>query len=325
MDWVNVLLVIVLSYAIGAFPSAYLIGRLNGINIFELGSGNMGATNVLRTLGWRWALTVFVLDVGKGILAVNLSARLADPAMLSATSAGVISAVAVVVGHNWSLFASLLTGTIRGGKGAATAAGTWLILLPLGVLAWALIHASGIHATIAGVLLGFTIPVLHRQSASVPESEPGLAEVFEHRFRPLSAGIAVPVFAFFSAGVAIGGAEGFMDALTDPVTIGILVGLVVGKPIGITLSTWLVTRARGISLDPSLRWVDLVGVGLLAGVGFTVSLLVAELSFSVGDPHFDHAKLAILLASVVAAVLASTILIPRDRRYRRAASLDAQN
>lgn len=198
-------------------------------------------------------------------------------------------------------------------------AAAWLILLPLGVLAWALIHASGIHATIAGVLLGFTIPVLHRRSANVPESEPGLAEVFEHRFRPLSAGVAVPVFAFFSAGVAISGAEGFMDALTDPVAVGIIVGLVVGKPIGITLSTWLITRARGISLDPTLRWVDLVGVGLLGGVGFTVSLLVAELSFSAGDPHFDHAKLGILIASVVAAVLASIVLIPRDRRYRRAA------
>ncbi len=160
MDWVNVLLVIVLSYAIGAFPSAYLIGRLNGINIFELGSGNMGATNVLRTLGWRWALTVFVLDVGKGILAVNLSARLVDPAMLSATSAGVISAVAVVVGHNWSLFASLLTGTIRGGKGAATAAGTWLILLPLQVLLIPLIVAVFAVAKTRYMSLGVLLGVL---------------------------------------------------------------------------------------------------------------------------------------------------------------------
>uniref|UniRef100_UPI00249BD7C3 Na+/H+ antiporter NhaA n=1 Tax=Pseudomonas sp. PS02285 TaxID=2991441 RepID=UPI00249BD7C3 len=78
----------------------------------------------------------------------------------------------------------------------------WLILLPIGVVAWAFVHASGIHATIAGVLLGFTIPVLHRRRDHTPDTEPGLAEVFEHRFRPLSAGVAVPVFAFFSAGVA---------------------------------------------------------------------------------------------------------------------------
>jgi acyl phosphate:glycerol-3-phosphate acyltransferase len=134
MDWLNVLLVIVISYVIGSFPSAYLAGRLNGINIFELGSGNMGTTNTLRTLGWFWAVLVLAVDLGKGVFAVLLCARLTDPAVLSTTSASVISAIAVVVGHNWSLFASVLTGTIRGGKGAATAAGTWLILMPIQIL-----------------------------------------------------------------------------------------------------------------------------------------------------------------------------------------------
>lgn len=202
-------------------------------------------------------------------------------------------------------------------------AAAWVVLLPLGVVAWALIHASGIHATIAGVLLGFTIPVLHRRRDRVAPEEPGLAEVFEHRFRPLSAGIAVPVFAFFSAGVALGGLDGFLSALRDPVTIGIVVALVLGKPIGIVATTWLTTRVRGIDLDPALRWVDLVGVGLLAGIGFTVSLLVTELSFSSADPHHDHAKVAILLASVLAALMASVLLIARNRRYRRIAEAEA--
>lgn len=199
----------------------------------------------------------------------------------------------------------------------------WLILLPIGVVAWAFVHASGIHATIAGVLLGFTIPVLHRRRDHRPETEPGLAEVFEHRFRPLSAGVAVPVFAFFSAGVALGGIEGFVSALTDPVTIGIVVALVAGKPVGIVAVTWLTTRVRGINLDPALKWVDLIGVGLLAGIGFTVSLLVTELSFSATDPHHDHAKVAILLASVLAALIASVLLSTRNRRYRRIAEEDA--
>src|SRR5699024_419291 len=106
-------------------------------------------------------------------------------------------------------------------------AGAWLILLPIGTIAWALIHASGIHATIAGVLLGFTIPVLRRRREHAADPEPGLAEVFEHRFRPLSTGVAVPVFAFFSAGVALGGMVGIRAALTDPVTIGIVTALVV--------------------------------------------------------------------------------------------------
>jgi NhaA family Na+:H+ antiporter len=144
----------------------------------------------------------------------------------------------------------------------------------------------------------------------------GLAEVFEHRFRPLSAGVAVPVFAFMSAGVAIGGLDGFVAALTDPVTIGIIVALVVGKPLGIVSMTWIVTRATRANLDPSVKWIDLIGVGLLAGIGFTVSLLVAELSFGLGSAFDDHAKIGILLASVLAALLAAAVLVTRNRRYR---------
>ena len=98
-----------------------------------------------------------------------------------------------------------------------------------------------------------------------------------------------------------------------------MVALVAGKPIGILLATWLTTRVRQIRLDPSLAWIDIVGVGLLAGIGFTVSLLVTELSFSASDPHHDHAKIAILLASVIAAAGASVLLTARNRRYRRSA------
>lgn len=192
----------------------------------------------------------------------------------------------------------------------------WLILLPIGVVAWALTHASGIHATIAGVVLGLTIPVIHRRSDHADESDAGLAEHFEHRFRPLSAGIAVPVFAFFSAGVTVGGLSGFGSALTEQVTLGIMLALVLGKPLGILATTWALTRAGVVRLDPSLRWVDLAGVGVLAGIGFTVSLLVAELSFPIGSLAHSHSKVAILCASTLAASLAAIILTARNRRYR---------
>ncbi|MFE6996177.1 Na+/H+ antiporter NhaA [Microbacterium sp. NPDC057659] len=195
----------------------------------------------------------------------------------------------------------------------------WLILLPIGFVAWALMHASGIHATIAGVLLGFTIPVLHRRADRADDSGPGLAETFEHRFRPLSAGFAVPVFAFFSAGVAIGGGDGLLSAAADPVVVGIVIALVLGKPLGITAATWIVTRIRRIDLDPALRWIDIAGVGVLAGIGFTVSLLVTELSFAAGSEHADHGKVAVLTASVIAALAAATVLGIRNRRYRRLA------
>ena len=128
----------------------------------------------------------------------------------------------------------------------------WLILLPIGVVAWALMHASGIHATIAGVLLGITIPVLHRR-ADRGQAGPGLAEESEHRFRPLSAGIAVPVFAFFAAGVSVGGWASVQTALTHPVTYAIIAALVLGKPLGIVVTTWAVTKLTGSSLDPALR------------------------------------------------------------------------
>ncbi|MEX3650773.1 Na+/H+ antiporter NhaA, partial [Mycolicibacterium porcinum] len=106
----------------------------------------------------------------------------------------------------------------------------WWILLPPAVLAWALVHASGVHATVAGVVLGFTVPVLGRHAS---------AEHFEHLVRPLSAGFAVPVFAFFAAGVTVGGWSGFADALSHPVTIGVIAGLVLGKPIGVLGTTYL--------------------------------------------------------------------------------------
>lgn len=195
----------------------------------------------------------------------------------------------------------------------------WLLLLPVGIVFWALVHASGIHATIAGVVLGFLVPVRTSTRRGEDPDDPGLAEVFEHRFRPLSAGVAVPVFAFFSAGVAVGGVEGFTSALTDPVTIGIVLGLVLGKPVGITLTTWAVTRFTRSELDPAVGWPDVVGVGTLAGIGFTVSLLVAELSFGVGTPHGDHAKVGIFLASLLAALLGGGLLSLRNRRYRRSA------
>ncbi|GAB3616497.1 Na+/H+ antiporter NhaA [Okibacterium endophyticum] len=196
-------------------------------------------------------------------------------------------------------------------------AAAWLVLLPLGLLAWGLLHASGIHATIAGVVLGFCIPVVRSQASGGPDAGPGLAEIFEHRFRPLSTGFAVPVFAFFAAGVAIGGVDGFMSAIADPVMIGILAGLVAGKPLGILLATWLITRFRHAHLDSSFGWIDVLGVGILAGIGFTVSLLVAELSFEHGSTHADHAKVAIFTASVIAALLAAIILRVRNRHYRR--------
>ena len=192
-------------------------------------------------------------------------------------------------------------------------AAAWLILLPIGIVAWGFVHASGVHATVAGVLLGFAVPVFYKETLRAR----GLCEAFEYRFRPMSAGIAVPIFAFFAAGVNVGGWDGLVGSLTEPVTVGIMVALVLGKPIGITLTTWLALKATGRPLDRSYRWIDLFGVGAMAGIGFTVSLLVTELSFPFGTAEQNYAKAAVLMGSLLAAIIGGTLLSIRNRHYRR--------
>ena len=127
-----IVLVVAMGYIIGSFPTAYLVARAKGVNIFTVGSGNMGANNVARALGWPYGGLVWLLDGAKGVLAILL-ARWMLPQ--SSSAASVLAAVAVVAGHNWSLLATLLTGSIRGGKGAATASGTMILLLPTLVVA----------------------------------------------------------------------------------------------------------------------------------------------------------------------------------------------
>lgn len=192
----------------------------------------------------------------------------------------------------------------------------WVILLPLGLITWALFLESGIHATIAGVILGFCVPVRMTSQAKAAGSNGGLSEVLEHRLRPLSTGFCVPLFAFFSAGVAIGGWDGLQRAVADPVAIGIIVGLVVGKTVGITGTTWLITRFRGVNLDSDIAWVDIIGLAVTGGIGFTVSMLVAELSFAAGEAHTEDAKIGIMIGSVTAAICGAIILSIRNKHYK---------
>ncbi len=184
----------------------------------------------------------------------------------------------------------------------------WWVLLPLAVTTWALVHASGIHATVAGVLLGFAIPVLGRHAS---------AESFEHRLRPISAGFAVPVFAFFAAGVTVGGWSGLGSAFTHPVTIGVIAGLVIGKPLGVWLTAYLLAKFTHATLDDELAWRDVLGVALLAGIGFTVSLLIGELAFGYGTVTSDDVKIGVLVGSVLAGGVAAVVLVSRNAVYRR--------
>ena len=194
---------------------------------------------------------------------------------------------------------------------------SWWLLIPLAAGTWALVHASGVHATVAGVLLAFSVPVIRSQAAGGPDAGPGLAEHFENRIRPLSAGFAVPVFAFFAAGVTIGGWRGLTASLTDTVALGIITGLVVGKTIGIFGATYLTARFTKARLDDDLRWVDVLGLAALAGIGFTVSLLIGDLAFGAGSERDNHVKVGVLTGSFLAATIAAVILRARNRTYRR--------
>lgn len=137
MDIELLLKIVSITYLIGSIPTAYLVGRLNGINIFDIGSGNMGANNTARALGIQWGVLVWLLDGLKGIIALIIARWIAPSEHHQA--AMIMGAVGVVLGHNWSIFATLMTGHIRGGKGAATASGTWVLLVPPLLIAMVLV------------------------------------------------------------------------------------------------------------------------------------------------------------------------------------------
>ncbi|MFI1837618.1 Na+/H+ antiporter NhaA [Streptomyces olivaceoviridis] len=187
----------------------------------------------------------------------------------------------------------------------------WYVYVPLGVVVWALMYNSGVHATIAGVAMGLMLRCTTREGE---ERSPG--ERIEHLVRPLSAGLAVPLFALFSAGVSIsGGALG--DLFTRPETLGVVLGLVVGKAVGIFGGTWLTVRFTRAQLSEDLAWADVFAVATLAGIGFTVSLLIGELAFEGDAVLTDEVKAAVLTGSLIATACATVLLKLRNAKYRR--------
>jgi NhaA family Na+:H+ antiporter len=142
--------------------------------------------------------------------------------------------------------------------------------------------------------------------------------------RPISAGIAVPVFAFFASGVRVVDG-GLRVALTDAVALGVIAGLVLGKVVGVFGSTFLVARFTKARLDDDIAWRDVGGLAMLTGVGFTVSLLIGELAFGAGSERDDSVKLAVLIGSLLSALIASVLLRIRNQVYRRIAELESRD
>lgn len=185
----------------------------------------------------------------------------------------------------------------------------WWWYVPLGVTTWALMYNSGVHATVAGVAMGL---ILRTTPDKGEVASPG-ARV-SHLVHPVSAGVAVPLFALFAAGVTVSGAA-LTRVFTDPEPLGVVTGLVVGKILGIFLGTYLAARFTRAQLNPDLAWADVFGLATLAGIGFTVALLIGELAFP-DAAEAEDIKAAVLVGSLIAAVLAAVLLRRRNRVYK---------
>jgi NhaA family Na+:H+ antiporter len=179
----------------------------------------------------------------------------------------------------------------------------WWLLVPIAVAAWALMHASGVHATISGVLMGLSVPALARGG-----EEEAMTHRFVERIQPWSAGLVLPVFAFFAAGVSVVDSGGLGGMLADPVAVGVYVGLPLGKVLGIWGGVALLTKLTRLRLGDGITLADIFPTAMVAGIGFTVSLLIASLSFDPADPASAHARVAVLLGSLIAAVLGAILL-----------------
>ncbi|MFD5786769.1 Na+/H+ antiporter NhaA [Streptomyces sp. NPDC127037] len=195
----------------------------------------------------------------------------------------------------------------------------WWWYVPLGVTVWVLMYNGGVHATVAGVAMGLIL----RTTRDAGEKKSPAARV-AHLVHPVSAAVAVPLFALFAAGVSITGAA-LGEVFTSPEPLGIVIGLIAGKTVGIFAGTYLAARFTRARLNPDLAWADVLGLSVLAGIGFTVALLIGELAFPDGRTG-EHVKAAVLIASVLAALLAAALLRRRNTIYRRlyeAENLDA--
>ncbi|WP_314175361.1 Na+/H+ antiporter NhaA [Streptomyces winkii] len=282
-----------------------------------VGGGRLGgwavpmATDIAFALG---VLAVIGSHLPSGVRAFLLTLAVVD-------DLGAILVIAVFFTStlNWAALAGAAAGLVLFGVlHRRLGVRGWYVYVPLALAVWALTYSSGIHATIAGVAMGMLLRSRPRTGPGrKPEETTSPAERVEHLLRPLSAGVAVPVFALFTAGVTVSG-PALAEMFRHPESLGVLLGLFLGKFAGVFGGTYLAARFTRARLDPSLAWPDMAGLSMLAGIGFTVSLLVTELAFT-DAATVEHVKAAVLAGSLLSAAVACAVLRFRDARYRSAA------
>ena len=176
------------------------------------------------------------------------------------------------------------------------------IYLFIGAIMWASVLKSGVHATLAGVFLAFTIPL---RDAEDPRHSP--LRQLEHELHPSVVYVILPLFAFANAGVPLAGMT--IKALLEPVSLGIILGLFVGKQLGVFSFAWLAIKLKLASLPDKVSWTQLYGAAVLCGIGFTMSLFIASLAFEhEGQEYIRQVRLGILVASLMAAVAGYLLL-----------------
>ena len=185
-----------------------------------------------------------------------------------------------------------------------------VVVIVLGIGAWWFMLRSGVHPTIAGVLVGLAM-------RNDPDDDHDPLNTWQHRLEPWSAGVAVPLFALVSAGVPVS-ADAMGAVFTTGVPLGILLGLVVGKLIGVSLTGVLTTGFTRAEFAPGIARLDVVAAAQLAGIGFTVALLMCDLAFASDATLAGEAKAAVLLASLISAILGGAAAARRGRLHARA-------
>ena len=282
---------------------------------------------------------------------VPVGAKLFLLALAIVDDIGAILVIAIFytddLAFGWLIVAAGALALIAVARKAGIRAG--IFYLPLALLTWFAFLESGVHATVAGVILGLLVParayysdvdfrrragwILDRwdRDAASPQAHARLdqdalelaaiaresvspLERWEHALHPWSSFVIIPLFALANAGVRFVDID-VLDAVTSPIALGVSVGLIVGKPVGIVLATWLGLKLKLGQLPRHTTFVHVIGLGFLAGIGFTVSLFISELAFrSSPDAHLfsDEAKIGIFIGSIVAGVAGYVFL----RLYR---------
>ena len=174
----------------------------------------------------------------------------------------------------------------------------YMYIIP-GVFIWYFVHHSGIHATIAGVLVAMTLP-------TTPDSKESPLEKLEHMLMKPVSFLIMPIFALANTNIKF--EEEMIAGLTTPLGLGIILGLFLGKPIGITLISWISVKLKISTLPDKAAWMQIVGVGFLAGIGFTMSIFISVLSFTGQELLLSEAKFSVLIASVLSGVAGSLLL-----------------